>query len=1083
MSSNLRNPEVGMLATVRKRRGIVSEVREFFTPQGMQHVVRVDYRDDAQPLQESLLWELEPHANILEPNALPEFVAAPMESQDLDALIRAARWNALNSYVDPDDEGELERLPVSAPLHGAVQVEDYQMVPLLKALRMPRVNLLLADDVGLGKTIEAGLILSELLLRRRVNRVLILTPASLRIQWQEELWSKFSLPFDVLDRNFTLHTKRTLGIDANPWRSSSRIVASYHYLKQPDVLEQFMSASRSTEGSAHLPWDLLIVDETHNLMPASFGEDSQLCTMLRKIAPLFEHRLFLTATPHNGHTRSFTGLLELLDPVRFSMTDDLKPAEKERIRQVVIRRLKREINSRSEVPRFCTRMPPEALLLDPYLHPGERSLADAFEAFRHRIRLLISGAAKQRKLAGSFAIEILGKRMLSGPMTFLESWQRCKQGLKEENIASEREVVALAKSAQEEIADDQETQQRENSTATVIGAWMRGFAKEAESEIKALDLAASELNIDLDQEILRQNPAGDGRFERLFRLIESQLKTGSQWSSDERLVVFTEYKTTLDYLLRRLREAYPAQEERFLCLYGGMDDAERERIKYAFNDVQAPVRVLLATDAASEGLNLQSTARYLLHYDCPWNPSRLEQRNGRLDRHGQARDVQIYHFASELDTDVKFMDYLIRKVDQIREDLGATGELFDEATQRRLIYGQDFETVKTALEAQVQQVQNVSRSDLGDNVDQAISEADSLRSLEVLAEEINLTPETARQVLDTALSLSASRPQTTQPDELERFRLINPSLPDWKDMVDETIRKQSQQGVLGAMPKLTFSPQAFLDDLGGRKVFRPRQDTMMLHLGHPMMQKACGSLLRRRFPGPAAVSRWTVRYGPIPAGLEALVMLYLEELGVNELRETFHHWIRPLALPFQNGDLLAALPHKEVAHFRQSKPCKNPEQVQIAREWLELLEQELKGVIKTHRQHLTAAMTQELERDGIQTRQQEEEKYKSRQGEISALIANNTIEKIKKEIEKLKLQRRQGVLFDEDAHMDRLDREIQQKQEEIERRRRHYEEVAAQLSYERERIMKLILPKRFALNGQAQVFPLALEIYLPQEGY
>jgi SNF2 family DNA or RNA helicase len=120
-----------------------------------------------------------------------------------------------------------------------------------------------------------------------------------------------------------------------------------------------------------------------------------------------------------------------------------------------------------------------------------------------------------------------------------------------------------------------------------------------------------------------------------------------------------------------------------------MDDTQREQVKERFNDPEAMVRVLVATDAASEGLNLQSTARYILHFDCPWNPSRLEQRNGRLDRHGQARDVTVHHFASEEDADLKFIAYLIHKVDQIREDLGATGELFDEATYRCLIEGDD----------------------------------------------------------------------------------------------------------------------------------------------------------------------------------------------------------------------------------------------------------------------------------------------------------------------------------------------------------------------------------------------------------
>ena len=179
---------------------------------------------------------------------------------------------------------------------------------------MPRVNLLIADDVGLGKTVEAGLILKELLLRRRIRRVLVLAPAALRLQWRDELRDKFALPFEVVDRARTESLRRDLGIDANPWRSFSRIVASYHYLRQPDIQEQFLSASRTRDDSPHLPWDLLIVDECHNLMPSPFGDDSELCHMLRRIAPCFEHRIFLSATPHNGHTRSFTGLLEILDP-------------------------------------------------------------------------------------------------------------------------------------------------------------------------------------------------------------------------------------------------------------------------------------------------------------------------------------------------------------------------------------------------------------------------------------------------------------------------------------------------------------------------------------------------------------------------------------------------------------------------------------------------------------------------------------------------------------------------------------------------------------------------------------------------
>ena len=281
MTSRRIAPRVGMFATVRNRRGVIAGVEPYDGGDGRLHLVHLDYKDDQRPHQESLIWQREPKCTLLEPTALPDFAGSgAMPVADFDAVLRASRWTSAMPYLDPDGDGPVRRLPVSSPFHGAVQVEDYQMIPLLKALRMPRVNLLIADDVGLGKTIEAGLILSELLLRRRVQRVLILTPAALRLQWRDEMWEKFSLPFDLVDRGETHRLQKRLGLDANPWRAFSRIIASYHYLRQDDVLEQFRAACRTPDGSPHLPWDLLIVDECHNLMPSAFGDDSDLCRML-----------------------------------------------------------------------------------------------------------------------------------------------------------------------------------------------------------------------------------------------------------------------------------------------------------------------------------------------------------------------------------------------------------------------------------------------------------------------------------------------------------------------------------------------------------------------------------------------------------------------------------------------------------------------------------------------------------------------------------------------------------------------------------------------------------------------------------
>ena len=371
-------PRVGMLATIRNRRGIVSTVEPFDgKTEGRLHLVSVEYIDADGSPDDQLVWELEPGARLLEPAALPELATtAPMSASDADALIRAARWTALTPYTDPDgQDGPLTRLPIAAPFHGAIQVDDFQLVPLLKALRMPRISLLLADDVGLGKTIEAGLILSELLLRRRIRRVLILCPASLRTQWQQEMQDKFALAFDIVDRDQTHALRKNLGLDASPWRTYPRAITSYHYLKQPDVLEAFLAACRVPEGSPHLPWDLLIVDEAHNLAPAPFGEDSELTRMLRTLSPYFEHRLFLSATPHNGWTRSFTGLLEMLDPVRFTQTSELAPAERSRIEDVLVRRLKSEINAHTNPKRFSERY---LAALPLKLSPGERALSAAF---------------------------------------------------------------------------------------------------------------------------------------------------------------------------------------------------------------------------------------------------------------------------------------------------------------------------------------------------------------------------------------------------------------------------------------------------------------------------------------------------------------------------------------------------------------------------------------------------------------------------------------------------------------------------------------------------------------------------------
>jgi SNF2 family DNA or RNA helicase len=295
---------------------------------------------------------------------------------------------------------------------------------------MPRVSLLLADGVGLGKTIQAGLVLEELLLRRRIRRVLVLCPAMLSLQWQYELRRKFSLDFQVIDADSTFQLRRRMGIDTNPWKAFPRVITSMDYLRQPDVLQQFLQASGAgpdaendpRTASAHAAWDLLIADEVHHFAPQGGNRASQRTRMLREIRFLFEHRLFCSATPHNGRTVSFTGLLELLDPIRFQMTAEMDEQDKKSLRQVRVRRLKDDINRQSLKPPFADQKEPVALTVK--LTPLEVELYAAVRDYRKHGRAALDRASAKERWLGQFVNVLLTKRLLSCPFAFARTWWR-----------------------------------------------------------------------------------------------------------------------------------------------------------------------------------------------------------------------------------------------------------------------------------------------------------------------------------------------------------------------------------------------------------------------------------------------------------------------------------------------------------------------------------------------------------------------------------------------------------------------------------------------------------------------------------
>jgi hypothetical protein len=1094
-------PREGMMAVVRNRRALITGVQPFGAEDKARlHLVEIEYTDGVGAETEQMLWEAEPGRNVLEPASLPQVeTAPPMESREFDAMIRAARWSALTPSLPFSGLVE-DRPPVVAQLFGAIHAEAYQLVPVLRALEMPRVALMLADAVGLGKTIQAGMILRELMLRRRIRRVLILCPAALRTQWRDELNEKFSLPFDVVDRPHSLRLQRELGIDANPWRVHERVVASYHYLKQPDVLEQFRNTAEPG-ADGRLRWDLLIVDEAHNLAPSSFGDDSDLAEMLQQIAPWFDHRVFLTATPHNGHTRSFSGLLEALDPVRFTRKSELDDEDRARISESVVRRLKSQINRSyvavGEAPRFSERHV-EAL---PVLRFGaqERQLSEAFHTFRSALEKATARSSPSDpsdRNAARFAIEVLQKRLLSGPWAFGQSWLNLLEGLAERSTTEAQPAavrVAQVRATQiEETDDDAERESRERQANRTAGAWLKVWRDKLAEEIAAVSKAVEALGVtrvqlDLEpQERQRSLATGatkvrmDARLRALETLIKEKLRAGDAWKAGdqtgERLVVFTEYLASLEYIAARVRALY-GDGNWLLSLFGGMDDNARDNVKHEFTDPNSSARILLATDAAGEGLNLQTSCRLLLHWDIPWNPGKMEQRNGRLDRHGQERDVYIFHFDSTDDASMSFLGKVLKKRNQTREDRVVTDEIFSQALLAHFAYAEDADAAEEWLERTIKR-SNAESVGKPDDVPQAaaLPAIQERARLEELRAELDLTPDTLRDTLETSLAIDAGRPRLHANHIKGRYRFSpvpgNGLVPaGWQEIVEETLSDSARKSGFA----LVFDPEHYLVTRSGRPVFLPEPDSKLLHLGHALYHRVMSTFARYRFPGgPKAATRWCVRVTPeLPANADALIMLTIEELAVNQLREPCHHWVRTLVLPVQKGALGEPLAHRPPIAWHVAAGTGDSHKARAI--WDEV-QGEVKDVVKALQRTRTNEIRVRLTHAGERVAAQEKKRFAKRRKELEKALSDNQIARLEKEIAAY-LARRQQNLFQE--HDDEERRKLTDKQAELELRRRHYDLVLHRLADEERRTLERVLPPRYELRDEARVYPIAIEIRVP----
>ena len=709
-------PEPGRIAFVRQRRYLVEGVTPPSTSGEASLVNLSCLDDDAQGELLTVLWEHELDARVLEADG---WSSVPEKGFDDPALfaayLRTLSWNCVTA-TDPN--------LFQAPFRAGIRIDAYQLEPLRKALRLPRVNLFIADDVGLGKTIEAGLIARELLLRRRVDRIVVACPPSMLDQWRDEMDARFGLAFTVLDRSHVTHMRRERGFSVNPWTTHSHFLVSHRLL----VDEAYASGLRDWLGE-FAPQSLLILDEAHNVAPSSgarYAIDSQITRTIRDIAPRFEHRLFLSATPHNGHSNSFSALLEILDPQRFCRG---VPVLKGQLDEIMVRRLKSDI--RELEGGFPQRKVVQIDIAGLPVDAPELVLASMLDAYRTERERRLSGETRSKQTAAALVIGGLQKRLLSSIEAFAKTLavhrRSVEAALREAAAAkqvSPTVIFELGRLTLDIDSDDTITETADDYSELDAEDRMNEIEEDfdpadfdfntrmATATAASSDAGQAGMRAALERELAMVNEMRDlaeaGRYEpdsRVARLIEwidatmcpgllAGVGASPAWN-DRRVLIFTEYEDTRRYLERCLAEAISHTEvaaERVATFTGTTSRQKREEIKHAFNSEPGnhPLRILIATDAAREGLNLQRHCHDLFHFDLPWNPGRLDQRNGRIDRKLQPADqVFCHYFVYQQRPEDRVLQVLVRKAERIREELGSVAKVLEARIARKPWKGRD----------------------------------------------------------------------------------------------------------------------------------------------------------------------------------------------------------------------------------------------------------------------------------------------------------------------------------------------------------------------------------------------------------
>ena len=487
-----------------------------------------------------------------------------------------------------------------------MDVVPYQLDPAIQALQQPRQRILIADAVGLGKTIEAGILLSELIRRGKGKRILVLTVKSMLTQFQKELWSRFTIPLTRLDSIGIQRVRSRIPTNHNPFYYFDKAIISIDTLKQDAEYRTYLEKCY---------WDIIVIDEAHNV--AARGNDAASLSMRHRLANLLKHRsdalIMLSATPHDGKPRAFASLMNMLNPTAIADPEDYGPED---IKGLFIRRFKKDIKDqvsksfkeRSIAVQKC---------------PASKEEEAAYEIFTR----LTFTRLDQRRTAGKLFKTTLEKALFSSPAACLQTIRhRIARLQREEGNGAEKDIQALQ------------------------------------------NLAAALGHI---------GPNNFSKFQKLRTVIQDPFH-GFNWTgrdTKDRLVIFTERIETLKFLAEHLPEDLGLKQNQTSILYGTLPDVDQQKIVEDFGREEAPVRLLLASDVASEGINLHFLCHKMIHFDIPWSFMCFQQRNGRIDRYGQEREPRIVYLMTEsvsdkIKGDNRILELLITKDDQAVKNIG-----------------------------------------------------------------------------------------------------------------------------------------------------------------------------------------------------------------------------------------------------------------------------------------------------------------------------------------------------------------------------------------------------------------------------